>query len=631
MSYELIFLSPLKGFRKLIGEVCGSLGEDNYTVIENFNTDYGKEIAKSLNNQESRAIICKEFATVHLNLTGVPIVYVYANPIDILYKMFIASKRYKKITFVAFWKEALRCNFEYFKKVLDIEIDIFLYRSAADIDQKIEEALESNPEVVLTTGECVAREVRNRNIPAQVIYPSRDVIIEAINRAKEIIDIRKQDINSRERLSKIINAVDDGIILLDQFKNPVLMNRTAEERLSKNNCLTTLISNVIDSSYTYERVVNIDNYQYLVSRRIVTMGIDEQGILITFRDVGEVQRLEYQIRRDMIIKGLRAKFVFDDLVGESSVFKKIIAKAKRYAESDSTILITGESGTGKELFAQSIHNASRRKNNPFVGINCAALPKDLLESELFGYEKGAFTGAEKSGKQGLFECAHKGTIFLDEIAELSLPLQAKLLRVLQEKEVRRIGGDKIIPIDVRVITATNRDLKKDLEEGRFRSDLYYRLNILRLDIPPLRERKEDIPLLISYFLGKHAKQLEKPRIPGKRITETLKKHSWPGNVRELENFCERYLLLADDRNTLEEDVKEFLDQNTITNDRTSSKEFISIRKNSLIEMEKEIIDKLLKEFNGNKNLVAKFLGISRSTLWKKLKEKDVEYFEGIRH
>lgn len=268
---------------------------------------------------------------------------------------------------------------------------------------------------------------------------------------------------------------------------------------------------------------------YLMDRVSLGNGDEKLGYIISLRDEHEIREAENQLNRKIREKGVFAKYHFSDIICQTDVMSQCISTAKKAALTDYTLLIHGESGTGKELFAQSIHNYSLRKNKPFLAINCAALSENLLESELFGYEPGSFTGAQKKGKMGLFEQANTGTIFLDEIGDISSGLQSKLLRVLQEKQIMRVGSDKIINIDVRVITATNKDLKQLVSEGKFREDLYYRLSVIPLDIPPLRSRRDDILPLLSFFAGSDFK-----RIPEKD-KKLLCDYEWPGNVRELEN------------------------------------------------------------------------------------------------
>lgn len=265
-----------------------------------------------------------------------------------------------------------------------------------------------------------------------------------------------------------------------------------------------------------------------------------------------MEKIEKRLRKNLTKTGFYAKYSFHDILGNSASLKKEIEKARQFAASPIGVLITGESGTGKELFANAIHNSSSRKNRPFVAINCAALPIDLLESELFGFEEGTFTGARKGGKSGLFELAHTGTIFLDEIGEIPAEVQVKLLRILQEKEVMRIGGESLIPIDVRVIAATNKDLKELIAQKKFREDLYYRLNVLSLDLPPLRDRGEDILLFTDRLLQQTGQNIKK-FLPSE-IRQAFLRYTWPGNIRELNNVVEYLTTVVKDRHVLLNDL-----------------------------------------------------------------------------
>ncbi|MBP2627827.1 MAG: proprionate catabolism activator, Fis family, partial [Firmicutes bacterium] len=322
---------------------------------------------------------------------------------------------------------------------------------------------------------------------------------------------------------------------------------------------------------------------------------------------------EQMVRQKLNKKGLVAKFRIEQLIGKSSAITAVRERICQYANADAKVLITGESGTGKELVAQSIHNLSERKNGPFVAVNCAALPESILESELFGYEEGAFTGAKKGGKFGLFELAHKGTLFLDEIGELPLSLQARLLRVLQENEVMRLGGDSVIPVDVRVLSATNQDLAKFVEKKEFRADLYYRLDVLRIHVPPLKERPEDIPELAKKILSKNASMPFRSKITG--ITDSaiavLQKCLWKGNIRELENVIERLKLIVKGPIIEELDVRqELMDYQHLEIEKKDN--------DSLGNLEKKKIEQILLEEKYNYTQAAKRLGISRTTLWRKV-------------
>ncbi|WP_457570091.1 sigma-54-dependent transcriptional regulator [Desulfurobacterium sp.] len=326
----------------------------------------------------------------------------------------------------------------------------------------------------------------------------------------------------------------------------------------------------------------------------------------------------------------------DAIIGSSKKMQEVFKLIGRVARTDATVLIVGESGTGKELVAKAIHKYSKRAEGPFVAINCAALPTNLLEAELFGYEKGAFTGAT-SRKKGFFEQAHGGTLFLDEIGEIELPLQSKLLRAIQEKEIRRLGGDAPIRVDVRIVAATNRDLEKEVKEGRFREDLFYRLNVLKIELPPLRERREDIIPLANFFIKKFSKEF---KLPVKQLTERAREwlcsYDFPGNVRELENMILKAMLLSPidiiDINDLQTEKQE----ETAPNLEEAIREFVTYvfmveqkDKNNLYDIvmksaEKILITEVLKHSDWNQVKAARTLGIHRNTLRAKIKELGIE-------
>jgi two-component system response regulator AtoC len=307
---------------------------------------------------------------------------------------------------------------------------------------------------------------------------------------------------------------------------------------------------------------------------------------------------------------LDQRYRFEDIITKSAKMQQVIELIKIVAKSNATVLITGESGTGKELVAQAIHSQSHRKDKPFVPVSCAALPESLLESELFGHEKGAFTGAHALRK-GKIEFAHRGTLFLDEIGEMSANIQVHLLRVLEERAFTRVGGNELIKVDVRVVSATNRDMKQAVAGGQFREDLYYRLNVVTIELPPLRERKEDIPLLAEHFLKKFTAENQKNIIGfSPEVTDFLLKYQWPGNVRELENTIERAVILAQNP---EIQLDELLQKNSPLVDTASLGR-------TLKEVEKNHIMNILDETGGNYGMAARILGISRATIYNKVKE-----------
>ncbi len=306
-----------------------------------------------------------------------------------------------------------------------------------------------------------------------------------------------------------------------------------------------------------------------------------------------------------------------EIIGASAAIRDVVEMARRVADSDATVLVLGESGTGKELVAHEVHRASPRARKPFVAVNCSAIPEGLLESELFGHEKGAFTGAGRQ-KRGRFELASSGTIFLDEIGDMSPQLQAKLLRFLQDHTFNRVGGSVEITVDVRVVAATNRDLEAAVADGSFRGDLFFRLNVVNIEIPPLRDRKEDIPLLVDHFLRLRAEKGSKPKKMSPKTMHAVMNHDWPGNVRELENAIHRAVVLSRGETIFPEHLPAKLRPEGATDgeDESTGK--------TIREMERDIIVKTLAQTDGNRTHAAKILGISRRTLQNKIKEYNIQ-------
>lgn len=467
-----------------------------------------------------------------------------------------------------------------------------------------------------------------------LIQSGYDTILEAVRHAKNILEVQLREKEKAEILKSIIDFAYDGILGVDRKGNITVFNPVAEKitgvkaesaigKSADDVVENTRMDNVLKTGEAeLGEIQHIGEISIVTNRVPILVEGEVLGAVATFQELDKIQRMESKIRKKLLYKGHVAKARFEDIIGNSRAVLQAKEKAQQYAEVDSTVLILGETGTGKELFAQSIHNTSSRNDKPFVAVNCAALPENLLESELFGYVEGAFTGARKGGKAGLFELAHGGTIFLDEISEMSPMLQARFLRVLQEKEVVRLGDDRVIPIDIRIIAATNRDLYRQVEKGEFREDLYYRLCVLRLEIPSLRKRMEDIPALVSYFIEDKGNRLDKKtkNISAEALSR-LKNYYWPGNVRQLENIIERCVVLCKGKEIDVDIIFEVM--NGAPNFSMEEKQNTCVGHASgdglLKHVEGEMIKKVLEETKGNKTLAAEKLGISITTLWRKLK------------
>ena len=346
-----------------------------------------------------------------------------------------------------------------------------------------------------------------------------------------------------------------------------------------------------------------------------------EKILLTAEHALREKRLQEENR--VLLKRLEERY---ELIGVSRAIEELREQIRMVAPTDSWVLITGENGTGKELVARNIHLLSKRRNRPFVEVNCAAIPDELIESELFGYEKGAFTGAT-SRKEGRFDLANGGTLFLDEIGDMSLKTQAKILRVLQEQTFVRVGGTENVKVDVRVIAATNKDLRREMEKGNFREDLYYRLNIIPFRIPPLRERIEDIPIFVNHFIRAYSMKVgKKPKAVSDEAMEVLKAYHWPGNVRELKNLMERLVIMTKGDTIGVDDLPDYIVEDTKGVTVSPSGDFPSLR-DARMNFEREYILKKLKEHGGNISKTAESIGLERSTLYRKMRAYGIEVEE----
>ncbi len=453
-------------------------------------------------------------------------------------------------------------------------------------------------------------------------------------KASEYRAMQRLKITAKE-VETIINTIQEGIIAVNALGEVTYFNNSAEKMLgySCEDVIGKLITDVLPESplpeviATGEERVAVEvthrarNRVHLLSNAY-PVKVDQQvvGAVESFNTVDEVQRVAYRL------SNIQTNTGFDLIVGNSAALQAVKQKAMRVAESSSTVLIEGESGTGKELFARAIHNVGPRSRRPFVALNCSAIPDSLLESELFGYEEGAFTGARHGGKPGKFELANGGTIFLDEIGDMPLYLQSKLLRVLQERSIERVGGVRPIPIDVRVIAATNKDLAAMVTTGEFRADLYYRLQVIPLRLPPLRERREDIPLLMGFFLEKYNRLLNKKfRGFTREVQQAMVSYYWPGNIRELENAVEYACNLELGDEITMESLPPKLKKGDLPGEDVVLKAKLE---QGIKEVERRVFLEAFQMYGTTveaKKRIADALGISTATLYRRLKELNLVY------
>ncbi|MCC5912417.1 MAG: sigma 54-interacting transcriptional regulator [Clostridiaceae bacterium] len=436
-----------------------------------------------------------------------------------------------------------------------------------------------------------------------------------------------------QELEVVLDSVDRGIIAVDEEGKLLRYNKKALQlfKIEDKKPQDVNVKEIIGEDIFHELLKKnnyIKNRRFLYKRhnhsfrgvfdaKSIRVGNRPLGVVFTFSKLSDILNTVNELTTATIITG------FDEIISNSDRVKQVKLEAKKAAESSSTILIQGESGTGKELFARAIHFESSRRKSPFIPINCAAIPEQLLESELFGYEEGAFTGARKGGKEGKFQLANEGTLFLDEIGDMPLHLQTKLLRVLQDQAIEKVGGKDFIPINVRIITATNQDLEEKVLEGSFRQDLFYRINVIPIAIPPLRERDEDIIVLMHYLLEKCNRKLGKDvEAIDSKVIGILKNYHWPGNVRELENTIEYAVNMCNEKT-----IKERHLPNRLVHRKKSYQEVIPETITPMKELEKREIQKAVAHFGNSKQAMtqaAVALGIGRATLYRKIKEYDIK-------
>jgi PAS domain S-box-containing protein len=465
---------------------------------------------------------------------------------------------------------------------------------------------------------------------------TRESLLDFLNQMADLIasrvlegEVLEKNKILRKELETIIDTIDEGILALNQRGEITHCSYSAGKILgiAEGNLVGKNIDSIIPELSAHigkmrnissrELVINNPrNTRIVFNTRVLMYNDTIQGTVVVIRTMTDIKKIINNV------SGNTFNIYFEDIVGSSPALMEVREKALKAARGCSTVFITGESGTGKELFARAIHSAGKRRDKPFVAVNCAAIPESLLESELFGYEEGAFTGAKKGGKIGKFELANEGTVFLDEIGDMPLHLQTKLLRVLQERTIERLGGQHNVPLDVRILAATHKNIAKMMEEGELREDLFYRLNVIPINIPPLRERKEDIPVLMEYILEKSRKKLDK-KIDDfeNEIYDMFINYDWPGNIRELENAIEYAVNMENERLIGVKSIPQKFKRNctALKIDNECSNSIMTIK-----ELEKMAIINALKIFKGSREDAAKALGISRATFYRKLNEYNIK-------
>lgn len=513
------------------------------------------------------------------------------------------------------------------KDLLNIEIVQQAYQTPDDARQRFEQLRRDNFQVIV--GSSLVVELAEQAGLHGLLAYSLTSVRKGIEDAIELARVARLEAGRYEQLNGVLHSLQDAVLAVDREHRIIALNppmqrlleldadALKEKPLDQLRPELTLRATLDTGQQESAGLQRLGGRDWVVNRT----AIRERGVIVgaalTLYDAGRIHEADTSLRVQQRRRQNTAKYQFDELIGQSPDFLRAVQAARRYAQTDLTVLIAGESGVGKELFAQAIHNESRRADRPFVAVNCASFPESLLESELFGYEEGAFTGSRRGGKHGLFEAAHTGTLFLDEIGDMPLPLQSRLLRVLQEREITRVGATSAIPVDVRIIAATHQPLHDMIGQRRFRQDLYYRINTLRLALPALRDRVEDIGPLLQALVSRCLERLG-AKIDGDAADliapwlPQIKRYSWPGNVRELENISERIAVFLSqyarsdevDYHALQHDCPELFGDASMAHADTDG---ASLRARAM---------QALEACGGNRQQAARRLGVSRSTLWR---------------
>lgn len=602
--------------------------------IKDFLQEYHNEITFAIGSLEDGIIKAKELIDKGVEIIiargetafnirdAYPEIVVIDVPIsgfDLVVTLEQARKFGKNIAVISF--PSMIKQIECLEAALSVRIMKYNLTSRDDVNVAIDNALRDGADVLLG-GYTTVTAARLRGIPCVGIITGKQAYLETFLRARDFLSTIAIEKRKSGMIQTVLDHSYEGIVSIDEKGFITTINPVARKILGFTAQTQQKIADIwpelqldkvlAGGKEELNQLYTINNIQVLCNKVPIK---DRKGIIgavATFQDVTKIQLMESRIRKEIYSKGHIASYTFADVQTYDQKIKAAIEMAKSFAASDASVLINGETGTGKEVFAQSIHNHSKRAKGPFVAINCAALPAQLLESELFGYVGGAFTGANKEGKPGLFEVAHTGTIFLDEIGEMDYINQGRLLRVLQERVVVRLGSDKVVPVSVRVIAATNKKLPDLIADGKFREDLYYRLNVLNLIIPPLRKRRKDIIPYVKTFLAEMSREAGKSITLSQGALKVLEEYDWPGNVRELKNVIERLTVIAK-RGKIS---AAFISQIIKPENDLAEQEFES--------EEATIIKQALAACNGNIAETASLLHMNRTTLWRKMNKFNIK-------
>lgn len=622
---EIVVLAPIQDLFEKAVEIVKEHKYSNVDVCLGSMSE-GVEVAKKA-IEDGAEIIVTRGGTYQLvkEKFSVPVIEIKVSAYDII-ESFEKVKNPKEVIGVVGYSNVVY-GFDILLKILKYNMVKIELKNESDIYQVIAEHKKRGINTYIGDANII-KIIKSLDCKGILIHSQKDSVLTAIQEARRVLNVTREEKRKAQQIETITDFVHDAIIAIDDKEVLTVYNKMAEQvfGVSRSAAIGHYVSDVIPNTKLPEvlktakaqigEIQNIGSSQIATNRVPIVVSGEVKGAVATFQDITEMQYIEQKIRRSLNDKGFVAKYTFDDIIYKSEKIKECIAVAKEYSKYDTPVHICGASGVGKELFCQSMHNISARSNGPFVAVNCAAIPPSLIESEFFGYEEGSFTGAKRKGKPGMFELAHNGTLFLDEISEIPMELQGRLLRVLQEKQVMRIGGNKIIPINVKIITASNKYLKREMRDGNFRKDLYYRINVLTLRIPSLNRRKEDIMVLAKHFMKKYSEKYNKQELVfSNEIENYLVSQEYEGNIRELEGIIEKCVIVSSFDTLLEESHMvscEKNEDNAFLTDAFSKKTDLKLLNDSYIKY-------VFEKTGNNIQKTCDILKINRSTLWRKLK------------
>lgn len=641
-------IAPTEQLFDLTLSVAREMGMQDDVIVRLGNLAEGVAVAREMETDGVQIIISRGGTAEFIARAGVrvPVISIALTCQELSQVVYdaksITALARPRIAFVC--SDNLNQDVELFAQVLGIDFSVHLvvgtYESTL---AAIARAREEGADIVIG-GTFVIEAAEKAGFKTVLLPSSGNSIRLALEEAKKMLYAVELERERTQRFKTLVGHIREGVLYVDLDGRVRIANPAAEAMLGKS--VQELCASAIGEIMpipgiaeclrgevdALEELVRLNDVLFIATVIPAHVGRDLSGIIISLQETARIAQMDQEIRKTQNKHGLAAQYTFNDIWGISPAIRKAKRIASDYAATNSTILIFGETGTGKELFAQSVHNISHCANGPFVAVNCAALPPSLLESELFGYDKGAFTGANSRGKQGLIELAHGGTLFLDEVSEMDQYGQVRLLRFLQEKRIMRLGGDRYLPVNVRVIAASNRDLDAMVREGKFRQDLYYRLKVLMLDIPPLRERQGDVAHLSGKMLAEWENQLGYRITFVPEVTNILVRYSWPGNVRELVNVLENLIVVGRRKVITPDMLHKDLYENTEKSVRGEALYVKTIRQESeeasptakSTNDERARIVALLSECGGNYGLVAARMRVHRSTLYRKIKKYGIK-------